>query len=520
MSLIAVPVEVPAGSGVGKTRIRWKTGDAAEARLYLVKEDNSLFPVDKGRAGEYKADFIYPNQTYEYRLYPADNLETPLASVFVNGTREVNYFPDFPLIYQKFLLPWTLPLIIIFLLLIGARYLARRQKQLKWQKNLITSALVLAIAGAVVVMSRERGLPYDTQPDPDAQETMDGARQMFEGNGYVTLFHENKPQPPRYPPSFSIALMPFLSVSEYPANIIFGAKFYALLYLGLAVFAAWTFGGRFAALLAAIFIGVSPFAENYARIVLSEAFTAGLVLLIVVLLHKPSLRRALFAGAIVGILVTVRLQMLVCIPALLLALPTMRQRVWAALAGAPFLLAIGIFNWQTFGSFFKTGYDYWLPTVKPFAAEFAFRTYSQADAYWIAPDLLRGWLMVWICPCEAGGTISALPNIIFYPLILLGFFWMFAPPFVPLYGLWTAWKNWREPAARFALWLSGFSILLFSFYFYKAPRFMAAASTVLLLFAAIELGKKLQRFIQSDSDDDSAPHSPKTQASGDRNFPG
>jgi hypothetical protein len=518
VTLTAEPVEVPAGSGSGKTRISWETEDGEELRLFVVKEDSSLVQVGKGRTGEYRENFIFPNQTYEYRLYPADNSDVPLAAVTVVGTRKVNYFPDFQIINQKIFKSWSLRLGIIFLLLFGAGYLARRQKSSKLQTVLMIGAVILAMVSAATIINKERSKPFAEHPEPDAQETMDAARQMFEGNGYVTFYHENKAQPPRYPPSFSIALLPFAGFGEYPTNIMFGAKFFALLYLAMAVFAAWMLGGRMAAMLAAIFVGVSPFAEHYARIVMSETFTASLVLLTVVLLHKPSLKKIVFAGAIVGFLVTVRLQMLVCLPALLLALPTMRQRIWAALSAAPFLLLNGIFNWRTYGGFFTTGYNYWLPNIKSFAVEFAFRAYPQGDGPWIIPDLLHGWLMVWICPCEKGGTLAALPNIIFYPLVLLGVFWIFAPPFVPLYGLWTAWKSRREPAAKFTLWLSGFSILLFTFYFYQAARFMAATSTLLLLFAAVKLGKKLQQIIQSDALFDSAPHSPETQASADKNF--
>ncbi len=515
-TLTASPIEVAAGGGIGRTLISWEIEGGETGKLYFVEEDNSLVQVGEGRTGKYTKDFIFPNRTYEFRLYPADSTGNSLAAVTVIGTYKINYLPDFQTLNQKFLKPWTLPIIVICLLLFGAHWLTRRRRRVNLQKILLAAALILAIGEAAFVISRGRGEPFAMQPEPDAQETMDAARQMFEGNGYVTYFHDNKAQPPRYPPSFSIALTPFLSVGEYPANIIFGAKFFTLLYLALMVVAAWIFGGRFAALIAAIFVGVSPFAEQYAKIVMSESFTASLILLTIILLRKPSLKRAVFAGAIIGILVTVRLQMVVCIPALLLALPTMRQRIWAALAGAPFLLANGIYNWQTFGSFTKTGYDYWLPNVKSFALEFAFRAYPQGDGPWLIQDWLGGWLMIWVCPCEKGGPLAALPNIVFYPLVLLGVFWIFAPPFVPLYGLLTAWKKRREPAAKFALWLSGFSILLFTFYFYQAARFMAATSTLLLLFAAVELGEKLQRFIQPDSAAESA--SPESAASAGKSF--
>ena len=237
VTLTAEPMKVAAGSGSGKTRIRWATEDVEETRLFVVKEDGSLVQLGKGRAGQYQESSIFPNQIYEYRLYPVDSLDVPLAAVTVVGTQEVNYSPDFQTFNQKFLTPWGLPLIVIFALLLGARCLSHRQKRLKLQKVLITSALFLAVVGATVVIGRARAVPYDIQPSPDAQETMDAARQMYNGNGYVTFYHENKAQPPRYPPSFSIVLLPFASFGEYPTNVMFGAKFFALLYLAMAVFA-------------------------------------------------------------------------------------------------------------------------------------------------------------------------------------------------------------------------------------------------------------------------------------------
>lgn len=517
-TLTAEPTEVAAGSGLGKTTIRWETSDTVtEARLFFVKEDGSLALIGKGKTGEVQENYILPNKTYEYRLYAAENSDVPLNTLTITGTLNVDYAPDVTNVSNKFIKPWIAPLIIIFLLLFFTRYLAQRNKNLKLRKILPTAAIVLALLGAVIVISKERGMLFENHPAPDAQETMDAAYQMYSGNGYVTGFHGGELQPPRYPPGFSIALLPFLNFGEYPANVIFGAKFFTLIYLFLAMFAAWKFGGRMAALTAIIFIGASPFAEHYARIVMTEAFTASLILVIIVLLRKPSLWKVILAGAIAGFLITVRLQMLICLPALLLALPSMRLRIWAAMSSAPFLLANGIFNWQTFGSFFKTGYNYWLPQLKPFALDFAFRAYPQGDGPGIIPDMLQGWLMVWICPCGKGGSVAALPTILLYPLILLGAFWIFAPPFATAYGLWSAWKKRSETAAQFALWICGFSLLLFTFYFYQAARFMTAASTLLLIFAAIGIGKKLERFILPNSVPGSATQSNEAPASDDKN---
>lgn len=104
--LTAEPSEVAAGSGFVKTRIRWEAfGEADEARSFFVKEDGTLSQIGKGRTGEIRENFIFPNRNYEYRLYPANSLDAPLAGVTVVGTQSVNYAPDFQTLHKKFLKP-------------------------------------------------------------------------------------------------------------------------------------------------------------------------------------------------------------------------------------------------------------------------------------------------------------------------------------------------------------------------------------------------------------------------------
>lgn len=516
--LTAEPAEVAAGSGFGETRIKWKTESGEEARLYFVREDNSLTYLGRGSSGEYNETWLRPGNINQYRLYPADNLETPLATLMVAGTTNVSYVPYFQNFNRRFFKAWSIVILLIALLIFGARYMARQKSSPKLANYLTLAAALLAILLTIHFIRRESPAPFVEQPAPDTQETMDAARQMFEGKGYVTYYHDNIAQPPRYPPTLSVALMPFLFSGNYPENVMRGAKFFALFYVIAAVFAAWRMGGRMAAMLTAVFIGVSPFAISYARLVLSETFTAAFVVIILLLLYQPTTKRILLAGAIAGFLVTTRLQMIVCLPALILALPELRQRIWTLVSASPFLLALGIFNYQTFGSFFKTGYDYWLSGVKPFALEYLTRIYLQGDGPWVIGDWLRGWGMIWICPCKSGGPLSALPNIAFYPLVLIGVFWIFAPPFVTLYGIIRAWKQRHNSAARFTLWLAASNILLFSFYFYQAARFMAAVSTLFVIFAALGLGEKLNRFIQPNADFGSETDLPKFQAIAEKSF--
>jgi hypothetical protein len=500
--LTASPTQVAAGSGFGKTQLSWQTGDKSEARLFRVREDDSLEFVGKGAAQNVVYTNIHPGKTYEFRLHSSQNPQSVLATVEVEGTRKVDFSFDIQPIFHYLWKRAAFLLLASFLLVGVATYFARRSRFARLQSWILTATTVFVLVSGTLIINKTRPLPLELHPAPDSQETVDGAQQIANGNGYVTVFHGNGAEPPRYPPGFSIALLPFLTFGEYPANVLFGAKFYVFFYLWTAMLAGLLLNGRIAAIIVGLFVAVSPFVDVYASVVMSEAFVAALVVLILILLRdKPGWLQVALAGAIAGALVAVRLQMIVCLPALLLALPTMRQRLWAFLSAAPFLAALAIYNWTTFGSFFKTGYDYWIPHIKPFALFYAVRWYPMGDGVWLSGDLTNAWLLRWICPCEAGGPIAALPNAIIYPLILLGFFWMFAPPFVPAYGLWRAWRDRREQLrARFILWLIVLTVPLFTFYFYQGTRFMTAVSTLLVIYASVGLAQKYKDFIRSDAE--------------------
>jgi hypothetical protein len=86
-----------------------------------------------------------------------------------------------------------------------------------------------------------------------------------------------------------------------------------------------------------------------------------------------------------------------------------------------------------------------------------------------------------------------MSNLFFYPSVLLGLFWIFVPPLLPVIGLLYGWENRRELAVRFTGWLTAFSLLLFTFYFYQGARFMAAPATLLGVFASAKLAGWIQR---------------------------
>jgi hypothetical protein len=92
-----------------------------------------------------------------------------------------------------------------------------------------------------------------------------------------------------------------------------------------------------------------------------------------------------------------------------------------------------------------------------------------------------------MCPCGDGGAQAALSNLVFYPSVLLGLFWIFAPPPVLILGFVRLWEIRHELAARFVAWLIGLNLLFFLFYFWQGARFMAAPATLLGIFGVVKL---------------------------------
>ena len=127
-----------------------------------------------------------------------------------------------------------------------------------------------------------------------------------------------------------------------------------------------------------------------------------------------------------GLLMLIRLSFIVNLAALAFALRGKTRRI-AVMLAMPAVVALCLFQWLTFGSPIKTGYDYWLPGMKRFAWPNATAWAPPGDGDSVFPDILHGKLMRWACPCPDGGSQAALPNSIFYPSILVGMFWVSFP---------------------------------------------------------------------------------------------
>jgi hypothetical protein len=176
----------------------------------------------------------------------------------------------------------------------------------------------------------------------------------------------------------------------------------------------------------------------------------------------------------------------------LAALPARVTRRVAVLA-VPGLVALAAFQWSTFGSPLRTGYDYWLPDLRLFDVGYALQR-PMGDGPTMVGDALNGQLLMGLCPCDGeGGPLTQLPNVLFYPAVLFGPFWIFAPPLVGLVGLVYACLRWREPAARFSVLLTLVTLVILSVYVFQAARLVAAPAVLLSIYAAVAAARLLER---------------------------
>lgn len=483
----------------GAVWITWNTGDNSEGEVFVAEGNEAEKLFAKGVTGRSEASWIKPGSTYEFRLYSGAEPRPLLATLNVTGISKPNDAVMIAPLLLKAIHPVrTVPVLSTLFLFIVAVFAFKKGRDQLGHRLLSASALLATLFALFSVLSVEPR-PLAEQPFPDAQETADATRQLANGNGYVTYVHDNERHPPRYPPGFSIALLPFAFFSKnYPSNIETGAKMFAALYVLAAVIAAWSIGGALAAALVAVFVNASPFARAEASLVMSDAFAAGVTLLFIWLLHKLSPARVAWLGALAGALVVVRLPMIVNLAALFIALPSIYRKRFVLFA-TPFVAALGLYNWSTFGSPLRTGYGYWLPTLKSFALHYSVaRPPVNGDGPGIIADVLHGKLMQWVaCPCPIGGAQAALPNVLFYPFILFGLFWTYSPPLITLIGILYIWKHRGETTTKFTLWLILFSLILFTFYFYQGTRFMAAPATLLCVFASVGLAQWINRQINA-----------------------
>lgn len=363
---------------------------------------------------------------------------------------------------------------------------------------LSTLAAVLTIWAIGSVLSGAPR-PLTHQPGPDALEYADGAWQLGHGHGYVMFYNEytqefgNREFPPRYPFGTSVALAPFAAFSStFPGSIQTGAQLIVVLLLLASVAAAWRLGSRLsdglggpvAGGLAALMVGLSPFATTASQLILSDALASLLAVLMLIALTFPTLLGSVLAGLAAGAGVCVRLLSVVLLPPLVLVLKG-RHRLAAVAGAVPLIALLAYYQWHAFGAPWRTGYSYWAPHLHSFSLSFLFGRTPGNEGPFVYPDKLRGGLMSWTCPCGVGGSMTNVPNWAFYPSLMIGLFWVFIPPFVGLLGLGELILRRASAPALFVITTVVLNIALVDFYYDRGARFVAPAASLVLIYSAV-----------------------------------
>jgi len=284
----------------------------------------------------------------------------------------------------------------------------------------------LPVLGAIIVLTIAAYVRWtppsragDLRPRPDALEYESGARNMLHGTGYY-LVVEGRRYPPRYPPGFSVLLVPFLFAWDGgPGSGIIAVLATALIGTALAIVTGHLVAGPLAGLVAGVLLAASPAHVRLSRMVMSDVPSACVVasvgLVLVAALRRPPIRAWALAvtGLLIGGATTIHAtNALLVIPAAVVVAtlgggPARAATLaLAALVGVTPLL---LYDASRFGSPFATGYGRWA-------------TISFATSFATAPP--------------AGGGTE--PNLSFYARTLAGLGDLYPWPWAVLIALGTA----------------------------------------------------------------------------------
>jgi hypothetical protein len=344
----------------------------------------------------------------------------------------------------------------------------------------------LALVFTVLLLVRQ---PFSlaNQPFPDAHEYLNAAFRLAHGHGYTTTVRDNpfsphrhqSVNPPRFPPGTSLILAPFGLVGHYPGNIEFGSRLVVVALVIAAGWAAFVMAGWYAALLAAFITSTSEFALVSTRVVMSDALAALLIVVSVPLMKMHSRWSVYLLGFLAGYGVVIREGGVIVVACLLVVMTGWDRCRIAAGACLP-ILGLAAYSWVTFGAPWQTGYTYWLGKFPFYSLSYVFKhPWPQSEAYY------GEWLRVFhLVAYTHSGVIGLLPNIWFYPLILLGCSAVFGPPGFTLLGMIAAALWWRRREARFTLLVAALTAIFYMPNFTQDPRFMAGPCILLTVWAS------------------------------------
>jgi hypothetical protein len=346
---------------------------------------------------------------------------------------------------------------------------------------------LLAFVFTVVLVLRQP-FPLANQPFPDAHEYLNAANRLAHGHGYTTTVRDNSfahlgrsVNPPRYPPGTSLVLAPFALFGHYPGNIEFGSRLIVVALVIAAGWAAFVIAGWYAALFTAFVTSLSEFALISTRVVMSDALAALLIVVAIPLMKVHKSWSVYALGLLAGYGVVIREGGVIVVACLLVVMAGW-DRLRVAVGAALPILGLAIFNWVTFGAPWNTGYGYWLGKFPEYSLRYVLKQPWPAggeEGYFA--EYLHLFHLVGY---TNSGVVGVLPNLWFYPLILLGCSAVFGPPLFTSIGLIATARWWRRREARFTLLLAALSVVFYMPNYAQDPRFLAGPCILLTAWAS------------------------------------
>ncbi len=355
-------------------------------------------------------------------------------------------------------------------------------------------------------------IPVLNQPYPDALSYVREAVQISEGEGFKTDFDERLDIKStikeskglfssRYPPGFPIFLAPFALING-ERGVQWGSKAVSVILPLLLALLALEIYGPLAAILTSIFVILSPFASESASLVFSDLFGAVITLLAIGALlmarrfpqgnYLTKYSFVLF-GVFCGFGLLSRTSLVILLLAAGLVFIREKALKFIIIGALPFLILLGSYQWIEFGSPLRSGYSEFVVGVDEFAPKWATKSEIFGERAFIYSDRLNGGAVRWTCPCDEFGPMGKAPNIVFYPLVLAGMYWIFSPPVLGVVGLFYLIKRRSVIENRFAICVIFLNLVMSIFYFYQGARLVAPAGYLLLLFGSVGLAKLLTR---------------------------
>ena len=275
-------------------------------------------------------------------------------------------------------------------------------------------------------------------------------------------------------------LAPFAWIGHYPGNIEFGSRLLVVALVIATGWAAFAIAGWYAALLAAFVTSTSEFALLTPRCDVRRLGRSADCCSVP--LMKVRMKWSVYLlGFLAGYGVVIRESGVIVVACVLIVMTEWDLPSRRTGASLP-ILGLAVYNWSTFGSPWRTGYSYWLGNFPYYSLSYVFKhpwPPGGEEGYY-AESLHLFHLVVY----THSGVIGLLPNIWFYPLILLGCSAVFGPPGFTLLGMVAAAFWWRRREARFTLLLAALTAIFYMPNFTQDPRFMAGPCILLTVWAS------------------------------------